>query len=97
MVCGHLNVNSLRTKFDFFVNKLKDLLNVLMIPESKLDDRLPLAQFLIDEFNRPFRFDRNKNGDGILLHGREDIPAKILSHVYPSAGSFFVEIIFQKK
>ena len=68
-----------------------------MIPESKLDDRLPLAQFLIDEFNKPFRFDRNKNGDGIPLHVREDIPAKILSHVYPSAGSFFVEIIFHKK
>ena len=60
-----------------------------MIPESKLDDSFPHSQFLIDGFHTPFKFDRNINGGGILLYVREDIPAKILSHDFPSAESFF--------
>ena len=68
-----------------------------MISESKLDDSFPHDQFLIDGFHTPFRFDRNKNGGGILLYVREDIPTEILSHDFPSAESFFVEIILHKK
>ena len=52
---------------------------------------------MFDGFHTPFRFDRNKNGGGILLYVREDIPTKILSHDFPSAESFFVEIILHKK
>ena len=62
-----------------------------MIPESKLDDSFPRSQFLIDGFHRPLRFDRNKNGGGILLYVREDIPAEILSHHFPSAESFLLK------
>ena len=68
-----------------------------MISESKLDDSFPCSQFLIDGFHTPFRFDRNKNGGGILLYIREDISAKILSHDFSSAESFFIEIILHKK
>ena len=68
-----------------------------MISESKLDESFPQGQFLIAGFHTPFRFDRNKNGEGILLFVREDIPAKVLSHDFPSIKSFFVEIILHKK
>ena len=68
-----------------------------MISETKLDDSFLQKQFLILGFHSPFRFDRNKPGGGILLYVREDIPAKVLSHEFPTAESFFVEIIFQKK
>ena len=68
-----------------------------MKSESKLDDSFPHGQFLIDVFHTLFRFDRNKNGGRILLHVREDIPANILSHNFPSAESFFAEIILYKK
>ena len=67
-----------------------------MIPELKLDDSFPLGQFLIDGFHMSFRFDRNENGGGILLYVREDIAAKILGRDFPSAKSFFVEIILHK-
>ena len=97
LVFGHLNINSLRTKFDFLCEQIEGSIDVFMIPESKLDDSFPHGQFLIDGFHTPFRFDRNKNGGGILLYVREDIPAKILSHDFPSAESFFVEIILHKK
>ena len=53
--------------------------------------------FLIERFHSPFRFERNDTGGGILLYVREDIPAKVLSHNFPTAESFFVEIIFRRK
>ena len=52
-------------------------------------DSFPHGQYLIDGFHTPFRFDRNKSGGGILLYVREDNRAKILSHDFPSAESFF--------
>ena len=60
-----------------------------MLSESKLDDSFPSGQFLIDDFHTPFRFDCNKNVGGIMLYVREDIPARVLSHNYPSAENFF--------
>ena len=68
-----------------------------MISESKLRDSFQHGQFSIDGFHTTFRFDRNKNGRGILLYVWEDILAKILSHDFHSAESFFVEIILHKK
>ena len=97
MVFGNLSINLLRTKFDFLCEQIEGSIDVFMISESKLDDSFPHAQFLIDGFRTPFRFDRNENGGGILLYVRGDIPNKILSHDFPSAESFFVEIILQKK
>ena len=80
LVFGHLNISSLRTKFDLLCEKIVGSIDVFMISESKLDDSFPHGQFLIDGFHTPFRFDRNKNGGGMLLYVREDIPTKILSH-----------------
>ena len=76
----------------FLVNRLKVLLTCLWC-----DDSFPEGQFLIDGFHSPFRFDCNKNGAGITLYVREDIPAKLLSHDFPFAESFFVEINLYKK
>ena len=68
---GHLNINSLRTKFSFLCEQIKGSFDVFMISESKLDDSFPRGQFLIDGFHTPSRSDRNKNGGGILLYVRE--------------------------
>ena len=69
-----------------------------MVSETKLNDSFPKGQFLMEGFHSPFRFDRNRNGGGIMLYVREDIPAKLLSHDFPCAKSFFVEInIYNKK
>ena len=61
-----------------------------MISETKLDDSLPQGQFLSEGIHSPFRFDHNKTGGSILFYVREDISAKILSHDFPTAESFFV-------
>ena len=69
-----------------------------MVSETKLDDSFREGQFLIKGFPSLFRFDRNRNGAGIMIYVREDIPAKLLSHDFPSAESFFIEInLYEKK
>ena len=49
-----------------------------MISESKLDDSFPDSQVLRQGFGKPFRLDRNRNGGGIMLFIRSDIPAKVI-------------------
>ena len=97
LIFGHLNINSLRNKFDLLCEQIKDSIDIFMISETKLDDSFPQGQFLIGGFHSPFRFDRNKSSGGILLYVREDIPTKILSHDFPSAESIFLEIILHQK
>ena len=97
LIFGHLNINSLRNKFDLLCEQIKGSTDIFMISETKLDDSFAQGQFLFDGFHSPFRFDHNKSGGWILFYVREDIPTKILSHDFPSAESFFVNIILHKK
>ena len=48
IVIGHLNINSLRNKFDFLVTQVKEYIDILMMSEKKLDESFPIGQFLID-------------------------------------------------
>ena len=68
-----------------------------MVSETQLDDSFPEAQFLIEGFHSPFRFDGNIHGGAIVLYFREDISTKLLSHDFPGVKSFFVEINLHKK
>ena len=60
LVTGHLNINSLRTKFDSLTLLVKNSLDVFMISETKLDETFPEGQFLMNGFAPPYRMDRNK-------------------------------------
>ena len=51
---GHLNINSVRNKFDFLADIVKDNVDILMISESKLDDSFPDSQFLRQGFGKHF-------------------------------------------
>ena len=79
IVVGHLNINSIRNKFDFLAHQVKGNIDILMISETKLDESFPPSQFFLDGYSVPFRFDRNGNGGGVLLYIRDDIPSKLLS------------------
>ena len=94
LVVGHLNINSLPNKFDCLKEFVKHNIDILMISETKLDCTFPGGQFLIDGFNEPFRFDRNRQGGWIMLYVREDIPAKLLKVQLDNDDieSFFVEL-----
>ena len=72
--------------------------DILVITETKLDASFPNIQFLIEGYSPPYRMDRNKNGGGILIYVREDIPSKELTtHFFPDdIEGIFIEINLRK-
>ena len=51
-IIGHLNINSIRNKFDAVECSLNEgLLDIFAISESKLDDSFPLSQFSVTDFS----------------------------------------------
>ena len=56
--------------------------DILMVTETKIDESFPTSQFIIPGFTSPYRFDRTKDGGGILVYIREDIPSKLLNTSY---------------
>ena len=72
IIVGHLNINTLRNKFEalqFIINRNLGIL----LSEAKLDDSFPSAQVMLKNFGISFRLDGNSNVGGLLLYVREDI------------------------
>ena len=74
LIVAHLDINSLRNKFEFLVSLIKGNIDILMISETKLDQSFPVNHFMINGFSAPFLLDQNDKGGGIILYFREDIP-----------------------
>ena len=74
-------------------------LDILIVTESKLDETFPKKQFYINGYAPPFRVDRAKNGGGIIIYVREDIPSKELTdHLSPiNFEGIFFEINLKKR
>ena len=62
---AHININSLRNKFDILVQQITNNVDILMISETKLDNSFPEGQLLIPGYSSPYGFDRNCRGGGI--------------------------------
>ena len=73
-------------------------IDIFIIYETKLDETFPAAQFSLQGFCDPYRFDRNHNGGGIMLYVREDIPSRLIEKKLRNNNEyFFVEINLRKK
>ena len=68
---GHLNVNSVRNKFEAVEFLIKDKSDVFLVSESKLAE----AQFKIPGY-RIFRQDRDIYGGGLMFYINHDISCK---------------------
>ena len=99
IIIGSLNINSLASKFDQLKVILKDYLDILILNETKLGSTFPESQFYLDGFRKPYRFDRNKSGGGVMIYVRKDIPCKQLNeHVFTkNMEAIFVELNFRKR
>ena len=86
------------SKFNQLKLLLQGKVDILDLTESKLDSTFPTNQLLIKDYSEPFRFYRNRNGGGILLYIREDIPCKELKLLrYPhNIEWIFVEVNLRK-
>ena len=98
VIIGNLNINSLSSKFDDMKMFMTGMFDILVITETKLDITFPVLQFHIDGFSMPYRLDRNKNGSGVNVYVREDIPSKLLSkHCFKNdIEGLFVEVNLRK-
>ena len=67
-----------------------------MISETKLDSFFPIGKFRIRGYSEPYRFDRNGNGDGILVSIRKDVPTKLIDSQMRLEW-FFIELILRGK
>ena len=93
-IIAHLNINSISSKFEPFMELTKDTIDFLLVTESKLDDTFPPDQFKIEGFSRPVRLDRNRNGGGIIIFVREGLTCKELKphKLYPDLECTLFEI-----
>ena len=72
-------------------------IDIFLLSETKLDVSFPNAQFYLKGYSQSYRLDRSKNGGGLLLHVREDIPSKKLNTNLPAdIESFFIKINLRK-
>ena len=51
-VFAHLNINSIRNKFEFLATQVKDKIDIL-ISETKIDESFPNGNFIIEGFSNP--------------------------------------------
>ena len=79
IIIGHLNINSIRYKIDQLSFTIGNNIDILLISETKLDNSFPSAQFTLQNFKIPYRYDRTDRGGGLLLYVRKDIPSKFIS------------------
>ena len=70
-----------------------------MISETKLDETFPAGQIVLHNFSSDtYQFDCNRNGGGIMLYIREDIPSRLIEKkLRNNSEYFFVEINLRKK
>ena len=94
VIIGTLNINSLAPKFELLREVIGKNLDVITIQETKLDSSFPPGQFLLDGYAEPYRLDRNRDGGGVMIYVREDIPSKLLNkHNFTSPiEGLFIEI-----
>ena len=97
IVLAHLNIDSLRNKFNVLVEQVSGNVDVLVLSETKIDESFSEGQFKIPGFRTPFHLDRDTFGGGILVYVQENIPAKFLSSEAKTIEGIFIELNFCKK
>ena len=81
LILDHVNINSIRNKFDALTCIIGNNIDIILIFETKIDDTFPTAQFFIKGFSGPYRQDRYRTGGGLILFVREDVPSRILNPI----------------
>ena len=64
LIIAHLDINSIRNKFDPLSFTVENDGDILLISETKLDDSFPSVQFKICGYSMSYRYDRNSMGGG---------------------------------
>ena len=79
LLIDNLSINSISNNFDQLKFLVQGKVDIHVITETKLNSTFPTSQILIEGYDEPYRFDRNRNGVDVLIYVREDIPSKTLT------------------
>ena len=98
IIYAHINISSLRNKFEQLKSMITSVMDIVVITETKLGESFIEARFLINGFSKPYRLDRDENGGGIIIYARENIPSRSLDIPSTSVGieCIFIEINLRK-
>ena len=99
IIMAHININSLRNKFDMLTNSVTEYIDILMISETKLDNTFPYALYHLRDFSNPCRLDRTCHGGGSLVNVRDNIPSNLvkLDQNFDNFEGFSIELELSKK
>ena len=75
---SHININSIRNKFDSLFEFTYSLVYFLAVSETKLDSSFPTGQFNLPGFRAPYRKDLSGKNGGLLVYVNSNIPSKVL-------------------
>ena len=94
VIMAHIDVNSLRNKFDTLTTSVTEYIDILMISGTKLDNTFPYALYHLKEFSNSYRLNRNSHDGGILACVRDNIPSNLvkLRQKLENFGGFFIEL-----
>ena len=82
---GNLNTNFISAKLDQLKFLMMDKVDTLLVTETKIYKLFPSSKCFTKSYSPSRRLDRNRNGGGILIYAREDMPSKLLNkHKFPS-------------
>ena len=73
---AYLNINSIRNKFNNLQEVIKGNIDVFMIAETKIDGSFATAQFLLGNYDYPFRLDINSKSGDILVYVKPSFPSR---------------------
>ena len=71
---------------------------ILLVTKTKIHESFSTSQFIITGLTSPYRFVRTKDGGGILVYIREDIPSRLLniSYIASDTECLGIEVNLQK-
>ena len=67
VIIGHLNINSIRNKFELLSFLIDGKVDIFLISETKIDRTFATSQFLMSGYSNVYRLDQNDKGEGIML------------------------------
>ena len=73
VIIDHLNINSIRYKFELLSYLIDGKVDIFLISETKIDGTFPTSQFLMSGYSNVYRLDRNDKGGGIMLFVKDNL------------------------
>ena len=73
VIIGHLNISSIRNKFELLSFLIDGKVDIFLISETKIDGTFPTSQFLMSGYSNVYRLDRNDKGGGIMLFVKDNL------------------------